>query len=818
MTRSLRDDDIDEVRRLIETLREELTRREAAQADAGSDAAAELAIEIAQRRRYIDELMADLDDLLTAPDTPGAFQADAAASDAAPNGLAIVIGHSSEGTDKGALGLAPPFPNEASAGRAEYFWNEDLARRIEQKATARSIRVSTFKRRQNGGPGIREAYRLVDRWRPQATVELHFNSAVETARGTETLFGRDGSRPWARALQDQMVALYDRTGRQDRGLKDANVEGRGVQSLTNAVQPSALIEPFFGSNREDAELGIARKDGLADAVVNAFAAFVGLPLGPSDAAPADATADTSLWDALQAAYSAKSVEFPRLKGISFAQWALESGRGRSPLAKRHLNFAGMKWRPFMSDIATKVWYEAHDGGEFYCKFASLEDFITGYWLRLDRHPSYRGWRQATATPESFFSFIADIWAPPDENPNYKPKVLSIYEEYKDVFDSTRADVTAAILSDEDLWVDLTDEDLASRRANESAGDALARADAQSSVSWAADEKSCDYAHLGAGLPVGMQFALAAADLDLLCTLNDFPVNDSGGTPILFGLRGAAIVQGGSSTDGAWRDEVLLKNIRPNHHEARCVMGVWDRQQGKLAVYPGSTVPHAEAVVSWFKHREAGNLLPTGFYRYVCGEHNGRPGCFLLRKSISVESRRKVIVRRTADDLIYEGADIFQNTAPGDNIHPTFSSETGWFSSFGCQVVVGTATRSGQHSGPWAKFRRSAGLLDANGEPGRQFVYVVLTGQEALMASETRRRGQAIGSPEVSALRRIRFGSQGDRVSTLQARLGVQADRELGPATAEALHKKQSTLENRSDGIYTPKLDAQLGWGIFGLHA
>ena len=68
----------------------------------------------------------------------------------------------------------------------------------------------------------------------------------------------------------------------------------------------------------------------------------------------------------------------------------------------------MKWRSYMSDVATKVWYEAHDGGEFYCKFATLVDFIAGYWLRLDRNEAYKGWRGKVASPEGFFNFIADI--------------------------------------------------------------------------------------------------------------------------------------------------------------------------------------------------------------------------------------------------------------------------------------------------------------------------------------------------------------------------------------------------------------------------
>ena len=182
-----------------------------------------------------------------------------------------------------------------------------------------------------------------------------------------------------------------------------------------------------------------------------------------------------LWWPLLSSRSAKAIEFPQLKGITFAQWALESGRGTSALARQHLNFAGMKWRWYMSGVATKVWYEAHDGGEFYCKFATLEDFIAGYWLRLDRNEAYNGWRRKVGSPEGFFNFIADIWAPPSGNPNYKPKVLAIYTaEYKDAFPPPPPPPPAAtdapagfVVSDEDVWVDRTPEMQALRRNAES---------------------------------------------------------------------------------------------------------------------------------------------------------------------------------------------------------------------------------------------------------------------------------------------------------------------------------------------------------------
>ena len=66
------------------------------------------------------------------------------------------------------------------------------------------------------------------------------------------------------------------------------------------------------------------------------------------------------------AFQVESVEQP------WAQWMLESGRATSILARDHYNFGGLKWRKEMVPYATKIKYVAHDGEDFYCKFALLK--------------------------------------------------------------------------------------------------------------------------------------------------------------------------------------------------------------------------------------------------------------------------------------------------------------------------------------------------------------------------------------------------------------------------------------------------------------
>lgn len=123
-------------------------------------------------------------------------------------------------------------------------------------------------------------------------------------------------------------------------------------------------------------------------------------------------------------YKTTEIEFQHLKPITLAMWILESGRGKSGLAKDHLNFAGMKYRTELDELAKRISYQAHDGSHYYCEFANLSDFIKGFWLFLDRSP-YDGWRDLVDDEEQFIHFIGPIWA---EDSAYANKVLGLRSE------------------------------------------------------------------------------------------------------------------------------------------------------------------------------------------------------------------------------------------------------------------------------------------------------------------------------------------------------------------------------------------------------
>ena len=135
---------------------------------------------------------------------------------------------------------------------------------------------------------------------------------------------------------------------------------------------------------------------------------------------------SELFNQLVKAYAETTIDFSQLKGITIAQWLLESGRGTSRLATEHLNFGGLKWRDEMTGFATPVDYQASDGLDKYCKFDSVEKFIKGYWRFLERSP-YEGWRNNVGSAEAFIGFVGPIYA---GDSNYISKVLNAYDEAK----------------------------------------------------------------------------------------------------------------------------------------------------------------------------------------------------------------------------------------------------------------------------------------------------------------------------------------------------------------------------------------------------
>jgi N-acetylmuramoyl-L-alanine amidase len=182
--------------------------------------------------------------------------------------IAIVIGHNAK--SQGAV--------RVTDGVTEFAWNAHLAELIAAHAPD-STKV--FQRTSEGGYSaeIDRVYAETDKWGANCVVELHFNASGSAGvSGCETLTsGTKSSVKLAVALQEQMVkALKNK----DRGIKPVLRTDRGGRSLWQGKAPAALIEPYFGSSRDECINADLNKDALAEAVYRGCLASFGVAMTP----------------------------------------------------------------------------------------------------------------------------------------------------------------------------------------------------------------------------------------------------------------------------------------------------------------------------------------------------------------------------------------------------------------------------------------------------------------------------------------------------------------------------------------------------------
>ena len=333
-----------------------------------------------------------------------------------------------------------------------------------------------------------------------------------------------------------------------------------------------------------------------------------------------------------------------------------------------------------------------------------------------------------------------------------------------------------------------------------------------------DDEQPDYRHLPRLAP-GTEFDLTPEDIETLVRFNSFRVLPG---RLVFALRGARLV-GAVKREGA--DAITLVDQRPDHRDFRCVIGVLDREAGRIWAYRASTVPEAKALVNGVRKAAQGmfegNILPTGCYTYTVGTHRaGTSGEIrgVLRLSRTRDGASRVIALRSLKDVVYDRHDFWHDCAPADNIHPGRRRQG--FSSLGCLTLPGDYDRGSRtHSGLWANLREALGMgrTFRDTDDGQQFSVMLLTGMDAALAARLRLDG-ALDDPAQAdpALRRLRFGSQGDAVDRLQRQLGLAPDASqlVGPVTRLALIRRQQGRLGWADGILSPETEAELGLDVF----
>ncbi len=192
--------------------------------------------------------------------------------------LAVVVGHNAK--QVGAAAGPPissyefPFNSkvaESMVAQADQF---DFEIKIFWREYLGPYRTSSGRSTGNYAKEIKQVYALTNDWGADLSIELHYNSFHDrSVSGTEVLSsGSSKSLQYANITQDKLVALFERRGRTNRGVKvrNATKRGRGYLSLVSGVAPAILVEPFFGSIQSDclmmADIGF---DGLAKCYLDA---------------------------------------------------------------------------------------------------------------------------------------------------------------------------------------------------------------------------------------------------------------------------------------------------------------------------------------------------------------------------------------------------------------------------------------------------------------------------------------------------------------------------------------------------------------------
>jgi len=340
---------------------------------------------------------------------------------------------------------------------------------------------------------------------------------------------------------------------------------------------------------------------------------------------------------------------------------------------------------------------------------------------------------------------------------------------------------------------------------------------QPEAKWPDDKLAYDYAHLTPFPRSDDKFEVSFDALTRYAKLAHYELESD--AIFLFGLRGCMLASGKQSTAFASNHQVV--EAVPDHVHPRCLIGVANVRTGMIALFSASTVPCSEHMERQIKNQSGCNLMPTGLHHYYVGAHTG------INQRGAFKQKRSLWVRRAKQSPIYSLVDRGnewddnEGAIPADNIHAamlSYRSKPPFFSSAGCQVVVGAYSRETRMPvGPWDAFRRAAGLADllpnpkrldiSSSDDGKAFKYMLLTGREAALMA----RGQD------AAVRSIRYGSSGEAVLALQTFLQSKAllaadksSRVMDRATFGAWLRYQVEQKTPTSGILSVGAAKDLG--------
>lgn len=171
--------------------------------------------------------------------------------------LALMIGHNS--VSQGAY--------SKFFGMTEYEFFNARINAFYKAAEGTSVEVKHFLRTKNPRgyrTEVMMAYKPVDEWDADLSMEQHFNAGPSSASGTETLHCE-----WCKASNGLGIftqeLMVKHSGLRDRGTKGRLKTDRGGYSLFAGVAPAVLTEfSFAATNKKDADALVKEWDAFAE--------------------------------------------------------------------------------------------------------------------------------------------------------------------------------------------------------------------------------------------------------------------------------------------------------------------------------------------------------------------------------------------------------------------------------------------------------------------------------------------------------------------------------------------------------------------------
>lgn len=180
--------------------------------------------------------------------------------------IALCVGHSRRGDRTGALN---------THNVSEYAFNRHLARHTAAILRERGHDPLVIDDYQKLGYSAAMCWLAdaVKDFGADVAVEFHFNSAGPFATGHEWLHWHSSVRgqALAQSFNKAFKAAFPKA--RARGVKPISEDDRGGGFLRRTHCPAVILEPFFGSNKEETDHYTRRSTKLAQAYAEALDAY-----------------------------------------------------------------------------------------------------------------------------------------------------------------------------------------------------------------------------------------------------------------------------------------------------------------------------------------------------------------------------------------------------------------------------------------------------------------------------------------------------------------------------------------------------------------